>query len=114
MLSLIRILMVVGCFMLLGTQGVHGEEMGAGTLTLKAPKRGDVEFAHLLHQEILTDCMVCHERFPKAPGSIDKLKVDGSLKNREVMTICRNCHRAKKAAGEKAGPITCSACHHKK
>ena len=66
------------------------------------------------YEKCLTDCNVCHEVFPQEKGVIEKLKAEKQLKKKQVMNAqCIKCHRAKKKAGEKTGPTTCSKCHSK-
>ena len=90
------------------------ENKGAKDLLLDGGKRGNVLFPHHRHQNFLVDCNICHSRFPQEKGSIDKLKSEGKLKKKHVMTkLCTKCHKEKKAAGEKSGPTKCSQCHIK-
>lgn len=90
------------------------ENKGAETIMISAGNRGDVNFPHRQHQERLTDCKPCHELFPKTSGSINALKSEGKLSNKQVMnTLCVDCHRTKRDAGEKSGPVSCNACHTK-
>jgi cytochrome c-type protein NrfB len=84
-----------------------GQNKGAADMMLQGGKPGDVPFAHHLHQSNLGNCDLCHNLFPQAKGSIDKLKAEGKLKKKEVMDQCRDCHK------EKQGPIKCSECHKK-
>ncbi len=72
--------------------------MAADTIVLKA-KIGDVTFPHKMHQEMLTDCKVCHE---KEPGKIEGFGKDSAHK------LCKGCHEAKKQ-----GPVKCYDCHKK-
>jgi plastocyanin len=111
MLKSLFALMIGFCMMLMVVPTIDAENHGAENIVLQAPKRGDVPFAHALHQETLDDCMVCHELFPKVTGVIERLKADGSMKKKQVMKQCRACHRATKAGGGKTGPITCAGCH---
>jgi hypothetical protein len=87
---------------------------GAETITIFGGNRGDVNFPHRQHQGRLAGCKPCHELFPKTSGSIDALKSEGKLSNKQVMnTLCVDCHRTKRDAGEKSGPVSCNACHTK-
>ena len=90
-------------------------DKGAEQLVIEGGRQGPVPFPHHRHQAALTDCNVCHEVFPQQSGSIDRLKADGTLKAKsDVMNkLCIKCHRAKRNAGEKSGPVTCSQCHPK-
>jgi len=92
---------------------VEAQDRGAKEILLSGGKKGDVPFPHGIHQVVLQDCTQCHNLFPQEPGAIGKLKADKKLKTKQVMKQCKNCHKAKKEAGEKAGPIGCKACHSK-
>lgn len=90
------------------------QEKGAETITIDAGKRGAVVFPHRRHQQVLTDCRVCHFLFPQEKGAIARLQTEGRLKKMKVMnTLCTKCHRKRKAAGEKTGPTTCNTCHNR-
>jgi hypothetical protein len=90
------------------------ENTGAEAIVISAGNRGDVNFPHRQHQGRLTDCKPCHDLFPKVSGSINALKSEGKLSNKQVMnTLCVDCHRAKRDTGEKSGPVSCNACHTK-
>ncbi len=85
---------------------------GAKDLVIPAGKQGDVNFTHQKHQEVISDCMFCHDLFPQQPGSIKYMIEKGMLMKKQVMTQqCLQCHKTKKEAGEKAGPVSCSQCH---
>lgn len=88
------------------------QDAGRPDLTLNGGKKGAVPFKHLLHQRVAGDCSICHKDFDKKPGALDKAKAAGKLKARQVMNkTCIGCHRTKKKAGEKSGPVGCNACH---
>jgi len=90
------------------------ENTGAEKIELYGGKSGKVPFPHRRHQEKLVDCNICHAVFPQQPGSIEKFKTDGKLKQKYVMNkLCTTCHRERKKAGEPSGPTTCSTCHIK-
>ena len=89
------------------------QNKGAKEILLSGGKKGDVLFPHHIHQVILKDCTKCHNLFPQAPGSIEKLKANKQLKTKQIMKQCRDCHKAKKRVGGKAGPTGCKACHGK-
>lgn len=90
------------------------ESRGAETLVLFGGNRGDVSFPHRQHQGQLADCKPCHDLFPKVSESITALKAAGTLSNKQVMNaLCVDCHRSKRDAGEKSGPVSCNACHIK-
>jgi cytochrome c-type protein NrfB len=87
---------------------------GAKELVIPCGNQGDVKFPHQQHQEALKDCMLCHDLFPQKAGSIQEMKQQGTLAQKQVMNkLCVKCHKAKKDAGEKSGPVTCSQCHAK-
>jgi len=91
-----------------------GENTGAEKIMIFGGTRGDISFPHRQHQGRLTDCKPCHEFFPKAPDSIKTLKSEGKLSNKQVMnTLCIDCHRIKREAGERSGPVACNLCHNK-
>ena len=90
---------------------VAAQDRGAKEILLSGGKKGDAPFPHSIHQVVLQDCTKCHNLFPQEPGSIEELKANKKLETKQVMKQCKNCHKAKKKAGEKTGPIGCKACH---
>ena len=69
-------------------------------------EKGEVNFPHYLHHDTIGDCNVCHDLFPKTAGIIKDLKEQKKLKKKQVMNkTCIKCHKAKRNAGEKTGPI---------
>ena len=98
------------------TAGLSLAETGKGAkeMVISSGNQGDVKFPHHQHQEALKDCMRCHDLYPQQAGSIQDLKQKGTLVQKQVMNKqCLNCHRSKKDAGEKTGPVSCSQCHTK-
>jgi hypothetical protein len=90
------------------------QDKGAPQITIDGGERGAVNFPHHLHQDKLGDCNTCHSYFPQEPHAIEKLKEEGKLVRKQIMNkLCIKCHKARKQAGEVAGPVTCSKCHHK-
>jgi hypothetical protein len=90
------------------------ENKGAADMVLTGGERGNVPFPHLRHQNKLEDCQICHDVFPQEKGAIDRLKQQGKLKPKAVMNKqCTKCHKEKRRAGEKSGPVTCKQCHVK-
>jgi nitrate reductase cytochrome c-type subunit len=88
----------------------HGKE----EINIDGGKKGNIDFPHRIHQDILGDCNICHAVFPQKPGIIKELKAQKKLKKRQVMTkICLNCHKSMKKAGKETGPTNCSQCHVK-
>jgi hypothetical protein len=91
------------------------QNKGAAQITIDGGERGTISFPHHLHQDKLGDCKICHSYFPQEPHAIEKLKAEGKLARKEIMNkLCVKCHKARRRAGEAAGPVTCSKCHHKK
>ena len=110
----IKIMIAMGICLILAVVTVIAAEQnkGAAEMTIDGKGRGPVPFKHELHQTVLGDCMVCHDVFPQTAGSINDLKEKGNLKKKQVMNkVCIKCHKAKKKAGEKTGPTSCSKCH---
>ncbi len=106
--------LLVGLAVSIATMALAVENKGAVTMELEGGKRGKVPFPHHQHQNKLEDCKICHDAFPQEKGSIEKLKKEGKLKPKHVMNKqCTKCHKEKKRAGEKSGPITCKQCHIK-
>ena len=89
------------------------QNSGFKEMLLSGGKKEDIPFPHHIHQVVLKDCTKCHNLFPQTPGSIEKLKTNKELEPKQVMKQCRDCHKAKREAGEKTGPIGCKACHSK-
>ena len=87
---------------------------GAENLDLSGGNQGKVSFPHVLHQNNLKDCNICHSVFKQMPNSITDAKSKGELKPKQVMnTLCIKCHNEKKQAAEKSGPTSCNVCHVK-
>ncbi len=110
-----RIAMVVFVLALsLVIRAMAVENKGAEQIILDGGKRGAVHFHHHLHQNMLGDCKICHSLFPQEPGVIARLKQEEKLVPKQIMNkLCVKCHKAKKQAGQPAGPVTCTKCHHK-
>lgn len=103
---------IVAGLSLIPVSGVMAQDVGRSELTLNGGSKGPVFFKHKLHQVVVEDCAVCHKDFEKKPGALDEAKKKGTLKAKQVMNkTCLSCHRAKRKAGEKSGPTSCSACH---
>jgi hypothetical protein len=91
------------------------ENKGAEQITIDGGERGTVAFPHHQHQNKLGDCKICHSYFPQQPRAIEQLKKEGKLVPKQIMNkLCVKCHKSEKRAGNAAGPVTCSKCHHKK
>ncbi len=108
------IIIAAVCFFLAVATSVAVQNTGEANLVLDGGKTGSVAFPHKAHQDNLKDCNVCHDTFPQEKGSIDKLKAEGKLKQKQVMnTQCLKCHRDNKKAGKPSGPTGCTSCHSK-
>ncbi|NVN97722.1 MAG: cytochrome c3 family protein [Geobacteraceae bacterium] len=59
--------------------------------------KGNINFPHKKHQEMLKDCIKCHEH---GPGKI------AGLDQKWAHKVCRGCH-----AEMNKGPQKCSECH---
>lgn len=70
--------------------------MAADVVELPA-SQGKVTFPHKKHQEMLKDCIKCHE---KGPGKIADLGKAWAHK------VCKGCHQEMNK-----GPVACSECH---
>ena len=89
--------------------------MGQKRILIPSANQGEVKFPHQQHQEALKDCMLCHDLYPQQPGAIQDLMQKGTLGPKQVMNKqCVKCHKARKEAGEKTGPVACKDCHAKK
>ncbi len=110
-IQLICIIVGTGIF-LAPALGLCGQ--GKKEMHLDGGKTGAVAFDHHLHQAVVGDCMVCHKSFPQKEGALNDAKASGKLKRKQVMNAtCIECHKAKKKAGDKHGPVSCNACHKK-
>lgn len=103
---------IVAGLSLIPVSGIMAQDTGRPELIINVGNKGPVSFKHRLHQTIVNDCDVCHKDFEKKPGALLEAKKTGALKPKQVMyKTCIACHKAKKKAGEKSGPTSCSACH---
>jgi len=73
-------------------------------------------FAHVDHRSV--NCITCHHNFVDSTGQglcIDCHKTNAKVREQiEPMfhALCRDCHVAKRAAGDDAGPVRrCGDCH---
>ena len=90
-----------------------GAAFAADSIVLKGGAPGDVTFPHKAHQDKLKNCDSCHKLFAKEAGSIQKAIAAGTMKKKDAMTNCLDCHKAEKAKNAAAGPTTCKECHKK-
>jgi hypothetical protein len=107
---------VIFLFLLTGITetGFSAENKGPENIVLEGGTSGPVPFPHHRHQDAIGSCTVCHDLFPQKMGGIQELKLQQKLESKEVMNKnCIKCHREKKSAGEKSGPLTCTTCHKK-
>ncbi|MBU2487973.1 MAG: cytochrome c family protein [Proteobacteria bacterium] len=109
----IPIILLAAAMALAAAAAFSGEEAappGKAEMTLQGGFMGAVPFPHARHQQRL-DCQACHAIFPQEAGAVESLKEKGTLKKKQVMDQCRDCHKKKIGAGEPAGPTTCRTCH---
>jgi len=90
-----------------------GAAFAADSIVLKGGAPGDVTFPHKAHQDKLKNCDSCHKLFAKEAGSIQKAIAAGTMKKKDAMKQCVDCHKAEKAKGSATGPTGCKACHKK-
>jgi hypothetical protein len=104
---------LIGTILFSAASVAASDDTGPESMSLFGGKRGDVTFPHAKHQEFLTDCMPCHDIFPKESQIIEKMKADGKLKKKVVMNMCKKCHKDLSKKGQEAGPTSCKGCNHK-
>jgi len=92
---------------------VFAANKGSEKIKLEGGKRGDVDFPHHVHQDVLKTCTSCHELFPQKSGSIQAMISESQLKKKQVMNNCVSCHKTNKKEGKKYGPTKCNDCHKK-
>jgi len=111
----VAVVVVLSVALLLGWAAAAQTAKGAEQIKLAGGSQGSVPFPHHRHQKALgDDCLACHAFFAQEPGSIVKSKADGKLAPKQVMnTMCIQCHRDRKQAGQPSGPIGCAKCHIK-
>ncbi len=110
-----KVVVVGGLVLSMAFAGVAFAGDAAESMVLKGGSPGDVPFPHKAHQTALKEnCDACHKLFPQEAGSIQKAIAAGTLKKKEAMKQCQDCHKATKAKGEKTGPTGCKDCHSKK
>lgn len=81
------------------TAAIALAEEPAKVIVLPA-KPGDVTFEHQKHMQMKNSCAPCH-------ASEKGGKIEGFGKDM-AHSVCKGCH-----SDQKAGPTTCSGCHHK-
>jgi hypothetical protein len=97
------------CFLAAGVWAAANR--GPDQIVIDGGKAGNTPFPHHRHQDTLKDCNLCHNLFPQQAGAIEKLKQDGTLRNKQVMKQCQSCHRKMAREGQKTGPTSCKKCH---
>ena len=103
---------MAACLFIVFSIASAGSNNGAEKMDLAGGTRGKVPFPHLLHQENLGDCNLCHSIFPQVPGAIEDMKEQGKIKEQYVMKkLCIKCHKKERMAGKPHGPTTCAKCH---
>ena len=110
--TLLSAIFIGGILLSAGTS-IAVEDKGAESIAMNGGSRGSVAFPHGRHQGVFVDCMPCHEIFPKESQVIDKMKAEGKLKKKEVMNMCKKCHKDLSKKGQKTGPVVCKDCHQK-
>lgn len=107
--------MVILAIALLAAWGAAAQtSKGAEQIKLAGGSQGSVPFPHHRHQQTLNDCLGCHAFFPQEPDGIAKAMTAGKLAPKQVMnSLCIQCHRDRKQAGQTTGPIGCAKCHIK-
>jgi hypothetical protein len=106
-------MIIGGCLFLSAGSSIAGDDNGAESIFLKGGSMGSITFPHALHQVIIVDCKPCHDLFPKEPQAVDKLMAEGKLQKKDVMNMCKKCHKDLAGKGQKTGPISCKDCHKK-
>lgn len=99
--------------LLVTSSGMADSASKMESIVLNGGSIGSITFPHGRHQGIYVDCRPCHDLFGKESMVIDKMKSEGKLQKKEVMNLCKNCHKEMAAKGEKAGPTDCKGCHQK-
>jgi len=95
--------------------GSKATNTGPEHIDINTGSNGWVPFPHREHQNNLVDCTICHQHFPKEEQGILRLKNEGQLKPKQIMTtVCVQCHKDRRAQGMKAGPTGCARCHRKR
>ncbi|MEW5909574.1 MAG: cytochrome c3 family protein [Thermodesulfobacteriota bacterium] len=109
-----RIIIFLLLFSGIAAVGFSAENKGPREISLEGGTGGPVPFPHHRHQDAVGSCTICHDLFPQQVGGIQELKNRQKLASKDVMNkSCIKCHREKKTAGEKSGPLTCTTCHKK-
>ncbi|HSH68354.1 MAG TPA: cytochrome c3 family protein [Deferrisomatales bacterium] len=90
-----------------------GDAKGAESIALDGGSRGSVIFPHGRHQGVLVDCKPCHDLFPREAQAVGSMKAAGKLQVKEVMNMCKNCHKDMAQKGLQTGPVACGDCHKK-
>ena len=104
---------LISVFIVLQAPATFAYSNGAEEMVLKGGSRGEVFFPHGRHHGVTVDCLPCHGLFEKESEVIAKMQTEGKLKKKEVMNMCKDCHKELASKGEKAGPTSCSGCHKK-
>lgn len=104
---------VTGVVLLSAGNCIAEEPKGSESITLQGGSMGSITFPHHIHQAIFIDCKPCHDLFPQESKIVERLKTEGKLKKKEVMDMCRACHKDLAGKGQKTGPIACMDCHKK-
>ena len=103
--------MIIGGILLSAGSGIAGDDKGAESIAMQGGSLGLVIFPHGRHQGVFVDCKPCHELFPKESQVVEKMKAEGKLQKKDVMNMCKKCHKDLAAKSLKTGPIACKDCH---
>jgi hypothetical protein len=113
----VMVVMIMMVVMLVAAMAVSsGRAMAenAEMIDIQTGGKGLVPFPHGEHQDLLKNCMVCHQWFPQQKEGILKLKGEGRLGKMQIMKdLCIQCHKDTRKAGKESGPESCSQCHSK-
>ena len=124
---------VLGLILGFGGLGITATDKGPEVIKIPTPKKKKttVTFSHHKHQEMLKgDCGECHhgktadwKKVPYKEGmKIEKCETchNKSHPNKKLNSPkkamhknCRDCHKERKKAGKKHGPVKCKDCHKK-
>ncbi|MDG4476726.1 cytochrome c3 family protein [Thiovibrio frasassiensis] len=105
--------MLIGGILLSAGSSMGAEAKGASSIVLNGGSLGSVTFNHGRHQGMFPDCQPCHAFFPKESQVVDKMKGAGKLQRKDVMNMCKKCHKELADKGRKTGPTNCKECHKK-
>lgn len=102
MLTLFFVAMFVATFAI----AAIAQEKGPAEIKMPA-SMGTVTFPHAKHQELASDCAVCHHSGMDVPKCTDchGSKPDAPKAKKIFHKLCKGCHK------KQDGPTKCKACH---